>query len=639
MDNRIIFLLAAMQAVAVVVRGNPESCPTLPNPIAALPGFMESDVICNYAGYSFSSPYFYWFVLKSNYTHLMDVPLLVFIGSGTESGLLHLFQPGGPYRLSQKGEEFAVNVTESLLDAANVLFVEQPGLFSFSKDKFTGDFTVSVFVNEMLRFLDSFVQYNGFVGNNHVYIVAEGNMAKVGAMLALPPKTPRKYTVRGLIVNNGMLDLSKHTDGLAEFVDTLSLLPHDLLGQLAEESYVTPYMLTNDPIDVYETWRNFVKTVQHASGLPNFLDNVKDTSSSDEMAIVEKYLSQEGVQKALHIRQTVQWERAPHYTVFRHALKALLNVSTVEFGRLMNTAENVDVMFNVGAHAPLSCIDGFQQWAKSIEWKGVEEMFLSSRVFLTENASTIYVKQRERLVYVIYPNDGRVLGTHSLRTYLSSVEQFIKNRTLSGLVEDDTDLAAILQQCSGNGEYNVTMKQCECYHSSSQHFYGADCSVALSSIDFFPYTFTLFPDQWNYYYVSVPAELASLDFTYEIQVCGEGIDVRSAGEIVVAVSTDLTALPDKDSNELFTSTQHIVLEKTLRDRSSDGRIILGIHGREGVVYKVTIESQTMESAMMGVIGSCLVAILLTLLAAAVAICVGCFLVKRSLKGQLSQLKV
>ncbi len=625
MDKRLLSLLVIL---AAAVAG--DSCPELPNHIQGLPGFNDTDVICNYAGYSLGSPYFYWFLVKTNYTRLMDIPLLVYLGSGTESALMRLFQPGGPYRLVNSNGEYSIKITESLLDVANILYIEQPGLYSFSREKFTGEYTVYVFLQEIQRFLDSFVQRNGFTGSTHVYIIAEGYMAKVGAMLALPQAGPLKYRVRGLIINNGIYDLSTQTAGMANLAGELAVIPQDLLDRLREETYVSRHRLRTAPQEAVGRWKTLGDTLKEVSGLPNFLDSVSDTTPGDQAADVEKYLSQQNVQRALGIRSYAVWERHPKAPAFRRALAAILNISTPEFNILLDNSFNLDVMFNVGAFSPLTCVEGFEQWVKSAKWRGKDDLFLLDRMFVTRENGMAYVKEREQLIYAIHPDDGQVLGSRSPSLYMSSMMQFIKNRTLHGLVEDDSALPAILNQCSSNGQYNGTAGQCVCGRTQrGERFYGADCSVAPDEIDSFPLEVELGPDQWGYYYIEIPLSPISLNL-----IC---LNCDPDSELLMALNGgDPTTLPNEFINDAFSSTRRVVVEP-----SPGKRAVLGVkvRGQRKGRCRVRVESEPLESKGLALVVAVLVGVLLVLLGLTAAFCVAWYLLRRRQTGQLRQLKV
>jgi len=629
MDSFLLVFISANLFI-IFARIKSDSCPDLPNHIPDLPGLHDKDTICNYAGYSGGSPYFYWFMVKSNYTRLLNVPLLVYIGSGMQSSLVRMFQPGGPYRLDQIGPEYKISIVESLLDEANILYVEQPGMFTFSKERFTGEYNVYVFLNELQRFLDSFVQYNGLIGMGRIYIVAEGFMVKIAAMMANPSaRQNSKYTIRGLILNNGIYDLSMQASSLTNLGAELGAIPENLLSQMTEETYITQGMLDLNPGEAYTRAKFLINSFKNISGLPNFIDDVSDTTGTDHFSIIEGYLSEENVQKALHIKQKVPWDRLAKSSVFERAIRAVLNVSTPEFNDLIMQKSNIDIMFNVGVYSPLSSIDGFQRWVKSSQWGGKEKIFLSNRIFVSDNNSIIYVKEKDQIIYAIYPDEGSILGSYSLKHYLSAVSQFVKVRTIYGLIEDDTELVQILNQCNNNGFYNTTSEECEC----NANFYGADCSISLSNLEFNK-KYILGQGSWVYFIAFLENPLTK----FTIVLRSEDYKCKSNSEILLTVSGSLDELPDENDNDLLARSHEIYIDREISNES--GKIILGIKnvkpycGYEIMIMKDAVESSTTDFVEKTVIG-----LIITMACLMIGTCIGCYLVSKPDIEKLNEIKV
>jgi hypothetical protein len=615
------FLLIGWGVIAVEIP-KADSCPDLPNYVPELPGLLGHDVVCNYAGYTFASPYFYWFLVKVNYTRLLDVPLLLDIGGGTESSLTGLFAAGGPYRIVQGHGSLRLNVVKSLLDFANVLYVEQPGIFSFSKERFTGEYTTYVLLNEMIRFLDNFVQANGLSGIQQVYIIADGYMAKLGALLADPRFIQgRRFAVQGLIINNGIYDLARHLTSLASLTATLGAVPKDLAWKLEEANGISHDLIQSNPGEAYARWRRMIEIAREVSGIRQFENSLAGVESAEDVGeALESYLSQEAVQTAIHIRQPTRWQRQAQASAFQRAMGAILNVSTCEYNHLLQSPRHVSVLFAVGAYSPRSSADAFQQWAATARWEHTLQLLDRSRMFLISTNTTLYLTVTPSVIYALYPHEGRVLGTHTLPTYLASIKEFVLTHTLHGIPEQDQLMKELLSDCSGRGYFNQSLAACVC--TSVPYSYGADCSLQLQTVEEFPVVWTLAPDQWRYVYLRTPDVPSSL--LLESEVVGGNWTLPDGPQIVMAISLDLKQLPNEAENGLLSRNGEIALGQELSDETQR-HIILGV--KNGGRYKqlrLALTQQSLPSWNDKTLALCLLGLLGCVACLQAGICFYCW---------------
>lgn len=606
------------------------SCPLLRNPVHKVPGLLSSEHVCNYAGYNMGSPYFYWLILNKDLLQLMNIPLIIHIGSGNESSLAHAFRPGGPFQLKRQRNNIEMEVVESLLDIGHVMYLEQPGIFSFSKEKLIGEYTSSTFLNELRRFLDSFVTYNQFFEGVKIYVVAEGHMAKVGAMLALAQKAavpPAKgwHTISGLIVNNGIYDLSKHQKDFGELSAELGIIPEYLMDRLIEETSITAHQVANDPYEAFNRWNFLSTTVAKASGLVNFLNDVSDTGDECGDKLVEEYLSQREVQRMLHIRKPVKWRREPKPGSFSRALPALINVSTSEFNSFLDRPEHIYTLFNIGAYSPLSSVGAFKHWMKGLTSDAIEELVNSPRLFISDPSTTIYAKENNKAAYAIYPDEGRNLGSYSLGTYLSVMDQFIIKHSLHGAVEDDTPIQTILKDCSGNGWFDKREENCVC----DKNYYGADCSVrprvAKASEDFL-----LGAMEWRHFFVESEGCVKYLVTQDDNRMCP-----RKAN-LVIAVNLGSLKLPDEIDNDILTTTNEIILNCKKQQK----RFILGIKNTSPYCeYHITLEQISLQQNLTNVLKQIIVWTLAGFICLVLGVGIACYILYRADSKKFNELKI
>jgi len=575
------------------------SCPDLPNYVTSIAELHKD--ICNYAGYVPNSPYFYWFMIKRDYTRLIDVPLFIHIGGGIESSLLNIFQNGGPYRL--RYNELS-NTNESLLDIGNVVYVEAKGMFSLYQD--LKQCNIYALLNEYKEFIDSFIKHNELFGLSNVFIISDEQTTKLGVILELASLEAIEYKIKGLIINNGRLSIHNYIDSTSKLTERLNIIPPDLLAKLTEETYIPDAMGLIDPKEAFSRWNLFSYFVANVSGLVNFMNDIRNTSLHNEVKDIEKFLSRDDVQKALHVPKFVQWQSK--ISVLECMLPAILNATQEEY---KEAAKHFRILFNVGTYSTLTSVNGFHQWASS--WN--KELLKQNRKFM--NNANIYIKNKDNTTYAIYTNEGKDLGKHSLHSYLSVIDHFVHNRTLKTLDEDDSSLIHIMQHCNQHGEFDKIEKKCKC----GSGYYGADCSMTLTNID--SKIYRLLPRQWQYFKIT--------------QIEGVRKYRASSNEcqVMIALNFGLSTLPTKNNNDILTVMDEITFEK---DKESEA--ILGIHNMNAYQScNIILEERSMNEGLFNLTKAMLVIVLLLLILLIIgAVIIFYRLMKRD-KQRLSDIKV
>jgi hypothetical protein len=319
-------------------------------------------------------------------------------------------------------------------------------------------------------------------GHPNTYILSEGCMVKIAAMMGDPRyNQQRSYTVRGIIFSNGLYDMSTQIVGMLNQISSLSIFPGDLMSRLYDEYAISAKMLKHNPEESYHKWSMLGTFMQDLSGQKNFLEDIGDTSNEDSLLNVQGYLWQDEVIQALHLRQFTRWERFPTAANLKIALKSLINSSSDEFTQFLESEpKNISILFAVGAFSGQYSVDGFQQWLGSLPWKGKKIPYIN-RTFFEGFHSMTFLKEFEnkRITYAIFADEGTVLGRYSLNLYLKAMKEYIINKTICGLAEDDSQLEKLFHNCSSKGVYNSSLGSCVCNNNDeeSTYYYGADCSI------------------------------------------------------------------------------------------------------------------------------------------------------------------
>jgi len=629
MKAKILILLITMSFTVGFNYSFNGSCPLLKNYVKSLPDLINSDHVCNYAGYNMVSPYFYWLIINKDLVQLMNIPLIINIGSGSESSLARIFKPGGPYKIKQKGTRIELEAVESLLRIGHIMYLEQPDIFSFSKEDSIGEYTSEVFLNELRRFLELFVLNNQFFEGARVYIIAEGFMAKIGAMLGLgflPKITKRWHNISGLIINNGIYDLPIHMRDLGKLSAELHMIPETLIDRLIEETSITGGLVKENPKEAFRRWDFLSNALMRASGLVNFLDDVSDTSDASQDNLIESYLSQKNVQQSLNVQKIGSWKKEPKAPSFTRALPALINSSTAEFNFLFSKPQHVYTLLNVGAYSPLTSVDSVNQWIKTLRSESVNALVNSSRIFVSDDLTTIYAKNnKERLLFAIYPDEGKILGSYSLKTYLKVMDEFIMKNTLKGKEENDALIKDILKGCSNQGKLNTAEEKCIC----DKNYYGADCSIS-PRVAKAPEKFALGAMEWKYFFIETKG------YTKYSLLQSSNKDCFKRNSLLMVVNLDTNHLPDEYDNDILVTYN----ELTLNCKQKQNLFILGIRNASPYCdYNITLIEESLEENMTGVLKEIVVGILLGLICSVLVIGIICYILHWSDNKRFSELKI
>eukprot|EP00826_Nyctotherus_ovalis_P064764 TRINITY_DN9508_c0_g4_i3.p1 TRINITY_DN9508_c0_g4~~TRINITY_DN9508_c0_g4_i3.p1 ORF type:complete len:436 (-),score=116.81 TRINITY_DN9508_c0_g4_i3:116-1309(-) len=397
------------------------------------------------------------------------------------------------------------------------------------------------------------------------------------------------------------------------------------MDRLIEEKSITAHQIANDPYEAFNRW-NFLSTaLAKVSGLVNFLNDVSDTGDDYGDRLAEEYLSQREVQKAMHIRKPVKWKKEPKPGSFDRALPALINVSTPEFDDFLDKPEHIYALFNVGAYSPLSSVGAFKHWMNSLTSNRIVELVNSPRLFISNPSTTIYAKEGNKVAYAIYPDEGKNLGSYSLGTYLSVMDQFIMEHSLHGAVEDDALIQTILKDCSGNGFFDNKEKSCVC----DKNYYGADCSISPKVAN--PSEgFLLGAMEWRHFFVE-PEECVKYVATQSNnQMCPRKTN------LVMAVNLDSFRLPDEVNNDILTTTNEIILNC----RKKQKRFILGIKNTNPYCeYHITLEQVSLQENLTNMLKRIIVWTLAGLICLMLAVGIVCYVLYRADNKKFNELKI
>jgi hypothetical protein len=406
----------------------------------------------------------------------------------------------------------------------------------------------------------------------------------------------------------------------------LHMIPEYLIDRLIEETPITDGLVKGDPGETFWRWNFLSDAFMRASGLPNFLNDVCDTSDIYQDNLIELYLSQKDVQLSLNIPKTGPWKKEPKPASFTRALPALINSSTAEFDSFFNLPYHAHTLLNVGVYSPLTSVDSVNQWIKTLTAKSVNALVNSPRIFVSDNLTTIYAKDNKaRLLYTIYPDEGRVLGSYSLNIYLKVMDQFIMKSTLKGKEEDDALIKDILKGCSNHGKFNKAEEKCLC----DNYYYGADCSIS-PELAKAPEEFVLGAMEWKYFFVK-----AKECTRYSISQTSTDNCLRKDSLLMVA-NFDTNYLPDEYDNDIFAIHNEIILNC----KQNQNLFILGVGNRSPYCeYSITLTEESLEDNMAEILKDIVVGLLLGLICSVLVIGIVCYILYRSDNKKFNELKI
>ena len=156
------------------------SCPNWDNIVRALPNMDILKIICSYAGQVVvdkqqNTKYFYWFFIKTFYTHLESVPIIFHLGDGVHSSLINAFGVLGPINITD-GEY--IESTTSYRNISNIVYVDFPGLGFGLSDNHEAK-TIDQLNNEFTEFLSIFFNLYPVLKKNKFYILGIHHTAKI----------------------------------------------------------------------------------------------------------------------------------------------------------------------------------------------------------------------------------------------------------------------------------------------------------------------------------------------------------------------------------------------------------------------------------------------------------------------------
>ena len=495
----LVLLLLLMQDAA---RGELISCPNWENIVRSLPKMDILKIICSYSGQitvneKEGSQYFYWFFIKTYYTHLESVPIVFHLGDGIHSSLLNVFSVLGPITI--ENDEYVESET-SYRNISNVVYIDYPGFgFGLSDNHNSAD--EDTIKAEFYSFFSIFFTMYSVLKKNKFYIVGMQYTAKLAVMVGEYLQQMGFNNFGGAIIHNPIFDYAFQGKSVSSKGYNLGIY----------NSYVNNIISTKLDFSqaeiedkAYYCYTEFTKAQQAISDMllksytTDLRDNKENTSTIEA---VNNYFNQMenykgDISSFLHVSDYYKINIVGTTNVLMRYLTIYTQSSHSTLSKYLSMKQ--PLLINVGSNVGSIDCGNLEEYLSTINYTQSAQFVNADKLlYRIDSSNLVYGKSTQLLHYLVYPNEGTDIGKYSPISILNALEYFFKGAKLPYASLNDTKILNLLGSCN-KGKYNDG--RCSC----SVGYTGAACEIEINSS--FSGIEQFQPSEKKYYSINISKE-------------------------------------------------------------------------------------------------------------------------------------
>ena len=455
------------------------SCPNWENIVRSLPKMDILKIICSYSGQitvneKDGSKYFYWFFIKTYYTHLEAVPIMFHLGDGMHSSLLNVFSVLGPITI--EGDEYFESET-SYRNISNVVYVDYPG-FGFALTDNHNAANEDKIKAEFYNFFFKFFEMYSVLKKNKFYIIGMKYTAKLAVMIGSYLQTMGFSNFGGAIVNNPIFDYAFQGKSVSSKGYNLGIYNSYVNNIISSKLDFSQAEIEDK---AYYCYTEFTKSQQAISDIllksysTDIRENKEDTSTIDA---VNNYFNQMENYKGdisafLHVSDYYKINIVGTTNVLMKYLAIYTQNSHYTLSKYLSMQQ--PLLINVGSNVGFIDCGNLEEYLSTLSYNQSDQFTNADKLlYRIDNQNLLYGKSTQLLSYLVYPNEGIELGEHSPAAILTALEFFFKNASMPYAPLNNTKIQHLLGNCN-NGEYKDGRCWCK------KGFTGLACEIEINS--------------------------------------------------------------------------------------------------------------------------------------------------------------